>query len=353
MSTSSLNDNLNQSLNEWSDQQGFSHWGISPLSSPVSLEFYKSWIEQNYHGEMEYLKRHLPQKENPKLLDSRIESAFIFAYNYIPHPKPTGTESETLRSAFYSQGEDYHFWLKEKLEAIAIQLRALYPDEVFLCLTDSSPILERDLAYRAGLGWVGKNTCLIHPQKGSFFLIGEIVSSMKLQNSAALVHDFCGTCTRCLDICPTKALEAPRLLNAQKCISYLTIESRQIPNADLRSGIGDWFFGCDLCQTVCPWNEKAFKRTQVLEKSHKRDLDSKARENLIHELNEILTLSGKKLQKKFENSPLQRAGPFGLRRNAIVVATNQNLHELRESIRFWSKDEKLAPLVEWSLSSFA
>ncbi len=387
---SSLQENLNGYLTQWSMNHGFSHWGASSLENPLSIEFYRQWIEQNYHGEMEYLKRHLPLKENPKLINERLESALVFAHPYVPHPRPleslepltsfspelspanpsfadspstldTPASSKTLpasslRKAFYAKGEDYHYWLKEKLELVASQLREQYPHEIFLCLTDSSPVLERDLAYRAGLGWVGKNTCLIHPQHGSFFLIGEIATSLRFESSLRPVHDFCGTCTRCIDVCPTKALESPRLLNAQKCISYLTIESRELPPVELRSGIGDWFFGCDLCQTVCPWNEKAFKKElQItarpqLETTQLRELSSAGREELICELREILTLSGKKIEKKFQGSPLKRAGPFGLRRNAIIVATNQALHELVPEISGWKKDEKLRELVSWSLS---
>lgn len=360
MSMSSFHDNLNHSLTEWSRAQGFTRWGASSLLNPVSLEFYRQWIELNYQGEMDYLKRHLPIKENPKLLEERLESALVFAHSYVPHPKPFDSQplSSQLRTASYAQGEDYHFWLKQKLEVIATHLRAQFPNEIFICLSDSSPILERDLAYRAGLGWVGKNTCLIHPEGGSFFLIGEIATSLKVETKTEPVHDFCGTCTRCLDICPTKALETPRLLNAQKCISYLTIESRQTPPESLRSGIGDWFFGCDLCQTVCPWNEKAFRTrillsTNPLEKDLKRSLNEDQRNALISELREILTLSGKKLERKFHGSPLQRAGPFGLRRNAIIVATNQKLKELESDIRAWEKDEKLKELVHWSVNQLA
>jgi epoxyqueuosine reductase len=143
-------------------------------------------------------------------------------------------------------------------------------------------------------------------------------------------------------------------LNAQKCISYLTIESRQLPAPSLRTGIGDLFFGCDLCQTVCPWNGKAFKTqlhlsTELLEKDPKRTLDESGREELIAELREILSLSGKKLEKKYQGSPLKRAGPFGLRRNAIIVATNQKLQELKPEISTWLEDEKLKELVTWSL----
>ncbi len=143
-------------------------WGAASLLKPISMEFYKSWIEKKYFGKMEYLKSHLPLKENPKLLNSRIESALVFSHAYVPHPKPS--PARATRTALYARGEDYHFWLKEKLDKIAQNLRLLFPDEIFLTFTDSSPILERDLAYRAGLGWVGKNTCLIHPKQGSLFL---------------------------------------------------------------------------------------------------------------------------------------------------------------------------------------
>jgi epoxyqueuosine reductase len=360
MSTSSFHDNLNQEwgagfsnqLEAWSKDLGFSNWGATSLESPVSLEFYRQWIAQNYQGEMDYLKRHLPMKENPKLLNERFESALVFAYAYVPHPKPWINENSELRTALYAQGEDYHYWLKERLEKIASQLRAQYPDEVFICLTDSSPVLERDLAYRAGLGWVGKNSCLIDPENGSLFLIGEILTSLKLTQKPSLVHDFCGTCTRCLDVCPTGALEKPRVLNAQKCISYLTIESRQIPPETFRKGIGDLFFGCDLCQTTCPWNEKAFRgkpEAQVLEKSNLRELPLERLSNLQTELREILSLSGKQLEKKFSGSPLKRAGPFGLRRNALLVAANQKLSELRPEIQTWCEDEKLGDLARWAL----
>lgn len=345
MSTSSLHDNLNN----WAQEKGFRAWGLASLANPVSLEFYRSWIEKNYHGEMQYLERHLPQKENPKLINSRIESALVFTYPYVPHPAPLAQSS--LRTALYAKGEDYHFWLKAKLEEIAENLRATYPDEVFLCLTDSSPILERDLAFRAGLGWVGKNTCLLDRKGGSLFLIGEIVTSLRFEEKADTLADFCGTCTRCVEICPTGALEKPRLLNAQKCISYLTIESRKIPPQELREAIGDHFFGCDLCQTVCPWNQKVFGKS--LEVKVRRDLNSEARISLQEELREILTLSGKKLEKKFFGSPLQRAGPFGLRRNAIIVAANQDLKELSAEISAWEKDEKLKELVEWAMTKLS
>lgn len=350
MSTASFSFSFDD-LNHWSREQGFSSWGATSLLNPLSLEFYRSWIEQNNHGEMEYLARHLPQKENPKLLDSRLQSALVFTFPYIPHPSPLAAPhaQSQLRTALYAQGEDYHFWLKEKLEKVAGFLREKCPDEIFLCFTDSSPILERDLAYRAGQGWVAKNTCLIDRRQGSFFLIGEIVTSCRFEEKTELLPDFCGTCSRCIEICPTQALEKPRLLNARKCISYLTIESRQVPPLELREKIGDWFFGCDLCQTVCPWNQKVYGKT--LEVQARRELGNEARSLLIEDLREILTLSGKKLQKKFQGTPFHRAGPFGLRRNALIVTANQNLKELKAEVSSWLQDERLGELASWTLQN--
>jgi len=227
----------------------------------------------------------------------------------------------------------------------------MFPDEVFMSATDSSPVLERDLAYRAGLGWVGKNTCLIDRHHGSLFFIGEILTSLRLEVSAQVLPDFCGTCTRCMDICPTGALEAPRLLNANKCISYLNIESKKIPEAALRPLIGDQFFGCDLCQTVCPWNQKAFGKS--LEIKPRRDLTAESRKALREELEEILTWSGKRLSRKFSGSPLNRASPWQLRRNAIIVATNQQLQELTPCISALAKDARLRDLVVWSLQQLS
>lgn len=330
-------------LNKKSIEMGFLHWNLVSLSKPLSMAFYESWLERGFHADMDYLKRHLDQKKEPKLIHPDLVSSFVFIYPYFPHPKPSSKSH--MRTALYAQGEDYHLWLPEKLRQLITFLKEKYPHEVFLPATDSSPVLERDLAYRAGLGWVGKNTCLIRPKTGSLFFIAEILTSLSSQEIPELMHDFCGTCNRCIEACPTGALEEPRVLNANKCISYLTIESQKAPPEQLRQQMGDWFFGCDLCQTVCPWNQKVFG--SQLEIKPLRDIQNN-RQALIKELKEILTLSGKQLQKKFLGSPLMRARPFGLRRNAIVVAANQNLPELIPDIERWKEDDKLKDLVRWA-----
>lgn len=302
------------------------------------------------HGNMEYLKTHAPLKEVPQRQWPTAQSALVFAVPYFPHPAKTKDfPVQELRISLYAQGFDYHHWFKEKLKSLCEDLKRLYPNDEFIPMTDSSPVLERDLAYRAGLGWVGKNTCLIHPKNSSLFFIGEIYSSLSLSTEVTPLPDFCGTCTRCIEICPTKALQSPRELDARKCISYLTIESRELPPMDLRSSIGDWFFGCDLCQTVCPWNQKVFKNrlsTELLE-------SKKDQTHLEQELRWILTSSGKQLQKAFANTPLSRAGSFGLKRNALIVAANRNLSSLTSEVQALTEHPKLGELANWTLKRFA
>lgn len=330
--------------------------GMAPLSTGSNLEHYRHWLEQDLHGEMSYLKEHLSLKEDPSQLSSYfkqdlsqpvLRSALVFAKNYVPHPRPNSAFG-SLKTAYYAQGEDYHHWLQDDLEKLAEKLREEYPQDVFLPATDSKPILERDLAARAGLGWVGKNTCLINPKEGSLFLIGEILTSLQVTQTAAPIPDFCGKCQKCLEICPTQAFVAPRVLDARKCISYLTIESRQVPELALREKMQDWFFGCDLCQTTCPWNQKAFSFLKGLE--HQKKLSTQERQNLISELQFLLESSGKAIEKKVIGTPLKRAGPFGLRRNALIIIGNLKLQELTLFVEKFVADERLGELAQWTLA---
>lgn len=315
------------------------------------MAFYDQWLSDGHHGEMQYLARHRDMKRDPRLLEARARSAIVFALDYVPHPAPVddgaSNELSTLRVAHYARGRDYHdFWL-QRLATVARALEAEFSGEVFRCFTDSAPVLERDLALRAGLGWVGKNTCLIDRAHGSLFFIGEIYTSLALEAAQLtredLERDFCGTCTRCLDACPTDALTAPRTLVAHQCISYLTIESKRAPPLELREKIGDWFFGCDICQTVCPWNLKKYGSAVAHppESSHG---------DLVTDLREVLTLSNRALERRFQSTALARAGAFGLRRNAMVVIANQRITELRSEVARFIYDANLGELAQWCLA---
>lgn len=317
-------------------------FGVAPLIRPLTMDFYLNWLKSNYHGSMKYLERHADRKEEPQKLLPRANSAIVVAFEYIPHPFPQ--RKINLNIARYAQGKDYHFWLQEKLDRISKSLGQIFPNDVFCSYSDSYPVLERELAYRAALGWVGKNSCIIDQKKGSFFLIGEIYTSLKLESSVDPRADRCGTCTRCIDICPTQAIISPRLLDAKRCISYLTIESKEIPQVELRSKIGDHFFGCDLCQTVCPWNQKAFGLVLNTKDVSKTEL--------IEDLRFILKSSNRELERFFEDTPLSRTPAWGHKRNALIIIANKNIYELTEEVKNLKSYERLKELAEWTLNQF-
>lgn len=308
------------------------------------MNAYKAWIDNEMHADMEYLKSHLDVKENPKLKWDWVKSAIVLTKDYVSHPK-SAEYLKGLRTALYSKGEDYHFWFLQELSALASQLKERYPNHQFLPWTDSGPILERDLAYQAGIGWVGKNTCLIHPKKGSLFFLGEILTDLEIPIAQLTVPDFCGTCQKCIDICPTKALK-PKQLDARLCISYWTIESKKVPDENLRPQLKDWFFGCDLCQTVCPWNQK----------NHTEDLKSqtvsmlKTNADTVETLRWILNSSHKEIERTLYGAPLLRARGFGLKRNALIVIANQRLLALREDVlKIKQANPRLSELADWTL----
>lgn len=331
------------------ENHGIEHWNWTPLGTPLSLDFYKTWIENGHHGDMTYLKDHLPAKKNPQLLLPKAQSAFVFTFNYglkkntlpIPH----------LKVAAYAQDHDYHYWLKDKIQAVSKDLGALFPQQHFLGFTDSSPVLERDLAYRAGLGWFGKNTCLIDRKRGSLFFIGEIYSTLPYggQTLPQTVPDHCGTCDRCITACPTQAIESDRTLNATKCISYWTIESKKIPPVELRENFSGWFFGCDICQTVCPWNIKVRDLAQPAARENK-PLSS---EELQKDLRLILGNSNKQLLRIFNGTPLVRAGGRGLKRNALIVIANLQISSLESLVKSYLNDPELGALASWTLQKIA
>ncbi len=294
---------------------------------------------------MAYLKTHLPQKTDPRNWLPQAHSAIVIALNYVPHPKPAESPLKHLKIARYARGEDYHFFLKRALTSLVEKLKLEFDGEYFGVHTDSSPIMERDLGYQAQLGWFGKNSCLIHPKKGSFFLIGEILTSMTLTSTESPLPDFCGTCSRCIDQCPTQAIRPDRTLEANKCISYLNNELKGLPEVSMIPKMKDWFFGCDICQEVCPWNKKVFG-AELTDKEPTRD-------EILKELHYILASSNKQLERDFKFSPLLRRRAFGLKRNALVLAANIQAKELQNEIQAVAiSSEKLKPLADYVLESF-
>lgn len=324
----------------------FTDYGFASLDHPISINYYKTWLDKNYHAGMAYMERHLEFKEEPQKLLPKAQSAIVVLHSYYP-AKSESFPLKKARVSLYARQMDYHDWFLEKLNQVATQLKEYYPQEEFVAFTDSKPVLERDLANKAGLGWVGKNTCIISQKKGSLFFIGEIYTTMKLTAKLDPAADRCGTCTRCIDICPTGALVEPRVLDANKCISYLTIEAKTIPPPELRTKMEGWYFGCDLCQTVCPWNQRLYK----IEMQQEIDVDTsrESLDELRDELRWILTASSGQLERAFKGTPLMRARPWAHRRNAILVAVHYQMKSLAPLIEILKENEKLFEISAWAL----
>lgn len=320
-------------------ERGFEHFGFKRLNRPVHLEIYRQWIKDGCHGDMSYLERHLPIKEDPTKLLKSARSIIVITKPYYPV-----TNNTRLRVALYAQSRDYHLEFFEQLTGLAAELNKLYSNDEFLCYTDSQAVAERYWATLSGIGWIGKNSCLIHPKKGSLFFLGGILTSLDLDQTAH-VPDFCGTCDACIRSCPTQAIRENRTLDSRRCISYWTIEAKGVPPENLRKDFSDWFFGCDICQTVCPWNEKVFGKVAMNQQSLKVQSD-----NPTEELRFILTASNADLEQAFKETPLLRARPTGLRRNAIIVAANLRERSLAPEIQaIGDRFNGLKSLVDWAL----
>ncbi len=242
---------------------GFDLAGIAPAQPSQYRDYLRQWLDDGQAGTMQYLARHFDQRTDPATYLPGARSVICAAVNYYVPLQPPPPDPAALRGrvARYALGNDYHDWLKPRLHALADCLRRLAPHAQTRACVDTAPVLEKELAARAGIGWIGKNTCLIHPRAGSFLLLGEVITTLELPPDAPAI-DRCGQCRRCLDACPTQALAEPYHMDARRCIAYLNIEHRQEIAADLSAKMGDWLFGCDICQDVCPFNRRPLSATQ-------------------------------------------------------------------------------------------
>lgn len=261
---------LNQLLTEECLEEGFP-WsgGVNVDEVPEfqsHFEFFKDWLSQGHHGEMGYLERGKDRRGEVALVFPKVKSVYCVAF---PYPAQTHGKSELTEGVQYAKylyGGDYHDWIKERLERTLKRVTLKHTGEKLewkICV-DTSAVLERSWAYFSGLGWIGKNAMMIHPKHGSYFLVGVALLSQKLESSAKTLPNYCGSCTRCIDACPTQALPEPGVLDATRCMSYWTIEKRgdiQLSEVD-RKSLGNWVAGCDICQDVCPFNLKSKKYSQ-------------------------------------------------------------------------------------------
>ena len=297
---------------------GFDLVGITTLGPPATWAHFDGWLEAGYQGEMGYLAGDGAElRRDTRRPHAGATHAVVLATQY-------GGREPSGPVARYARGDDYHELLRERTRALHQWLEVELGRPINARpYVDSGPILERDLAQRAGLGWFGKNTMLINPKAGSFFFLSslfvEIGPDMVLEADDPFEADRCGSCTRCLDACPTQAFAGPRVLDATKCISYLTIELRGAIPESLRAQIGGLLYGCDVCQEVCPWNVSFASENREPAFAARKGLDSTDARATARAL---LTMSVMEFQQQFRGSPMKRAKRRGLARNAAVVLGN-------------------------------
>lgn len=293
---------------------GFSACGICDLRPSRTSDAFNNWLERGFAGEMRYMARQAPIRLEPALAWGPAKSAVVVLHNY-------GTEDSATergyRVARYAQHLDYHTVTKQKLAELGGEIVRGAGSGSSKCYVDAGPLPERELAQRAGLGWFGKNTMLISPRLGSYTFIGVVLTDLELARDEPFEADRCGSCTRCLDACPTEAFPSPRVLDATRCISYLTIEQRGPIPEEYHAGIGEHLFGCDVCQEVCPWNHKF---AQPATEPGFRPLQPDA----WPALEEILAMDDAAFEARFGPTPLERSRREGLQRNARVVAANRS-----------------------------
>ena len=298
-------------LSKWiiaeAEQMGFDACGIANATTLEEESAHvEQWLEDGHEGEMGYLTRNKEKRYDPRLLVEGTKSIVTVLYNYFP--KQLLGDGEHFKIAKYAYGADYHDVLKRKmrmlLDRIETQTGKLESTRIFV---DSAPVLDRAWAVRCGLGFIGKNTTLIHPKKGSFFFIGHLFLPLELEKTGTLLSNRCGRCTKCLDACPTGALEAPFHIDARKCISYLTIEYKG-SLSDLEPGIfHGWMYGCDICQDVCPYNRFSLPNMEPEFQP--------SEELLAMQESDWKKLTENEFKALFKHSAVQRAGYEGLKRN--------------------------------------
>ena len=301
--------NLARRLRERAAGHGFTLVGIAPATEADGFNRFAGWLDAGYAGEMDYLEHKREQRRHPANILPSVRTVMMLGFPY-SQTSPYNPFSET-KVAKYALGPDYHRYLWDKLNDLAGWLEAEEPGCRAKGTADSSPLLERDFARRAGLGWFGKNTMLIDKHQGSFFFLAALLTSLDLPIDAPHAASHCGTCTACLDACPTNAFPEPGVLDARKCISYLTIELRGSIPLELREPMGGWLFGCDICQDVCPWNRHPETGTFPTNP----DL-------LALDPVELLSLNDAEFRARFRGTSFYRAKRTGLLRNAAIVLGN-------------------------------
>ncbi len=290
---------------------GFAFCGISKADFlEQEAPRLEQWLSQNMHGKMNYMANHFDKRLDPRLLVPGAKSVVSLLFNYFPKATAQHNEDE-LKISKYAWGEDYHKVVKDKLKLLSQFIKETIGDVSGRAFVDSAPVLDKVWAAKSGLGWVGKNSNLINKQQGSFFFIAELILDLELDADGPM-KDYCGTCTACIDACPTEAIIKPYVVDGSKCISYFTIELREAIPDDYKNKLDNWIFGCDVCQDVCPWNRFSKPNNEVRFSPKQNVLDMSA--------NDWMEITEDVFALYLKDSPLNRTGLEGMKRNIKAAA---------------------------------
>ncbi|HJT31881.1 MAG TPA: tRNA epoxyqueuosine(34) reductase QueG [Pirellulales bacterium] len=336
---------LTAALKREARRLGFDLAGACPAVTPPGVERFEAWLAAGYAGEMAYLGHRADAYRHPRSVLDGARSLLLLAMNYRTR-QPAEARAGQGRISRYAWGDDYHDVIHDRLKRLVAFFEAQAPGGRARGIVDTAPLLEREFAQLAGLGWVGKNTLLLNQRLGSWFFLAALVTDAELAYDAPHAADHCGSCRACLDACPTGAFAAPYVLDSRRCISYLTIELRGAIPTELRAGLGDWVFGCDVCQDVCPWNHKP---PVTDEPAFQPSGDGNPLD-----LARLFELDDAQFRARFRHTPLWRAKRRGLLRNAAVVLGNQRhpdgLHALTRGLH---DDEPLVRAAcAWALGQY-
>jgi epoxyqueuosine reductase len=308
---------LTELIREKAIALGFEAVGIIPAADVLQNGepgHLKTWLEQGYQAEMEWMVTHYDKRIDPASLVENAQSLVCVALNYYSPDEYDPGDPKALKIAKYARGTDYHYVVKDKLKELLAYIQTLNPTVQGRAFTDSAPLMEKPLAIRAGLGWMGKNGNVILPGKGSWFFLGELLLDVALAYDVPEPFNHCGSCRRCIDVCPTEAIVDDKIVDANRCISYWTIEYKgEVFPQTIQDNLSGWIFGCDICQDVCPWNIRFAMPTPV-EAFHPRPLNRKP------EAETLLALDEEAFREHFRKSPVKRTKRHGLHRN-IAMAT--------------------------------
>lgn len=341
---------MTEALRAQAHELGFAMCGITAAAAPGRLREFHQWLDSGFAGQMHYLETRREAYATPTSVLDGCKSIVMLAMPYTTgtqRPRMQASENSGRVARYASSPIDYHDLIHNRLKQLKKWLGERLPQSNSRGIVDTAPLLERDFAEAAGLGWIGKNTLLLNRTHGSYFFLAALLTDAQLSVDSPDDKNYCGTCTACIQACPTQAFPEPFTLNATKCISYLTIEHRGDIPEELSLLVGDWIFGCDICQEVCPWNRKASDASEpaFTDQFPYREAD----------LLELLQLTDEGFRERYRKTPLWRSKRRGIVRNAILAAVNKKLHASRPLLERLVDDpeEMICGAARWGLEQLA